>query len=118
MDIRNLKIGLDSVTNGGRMILTGVRQAYEYINGQRGDKVVGLKVDVVLEKNNYDNLTVTVSDPVDRLSTVMEQSDGPVYVDFEGFTARIYVMDGRAGVSAKATGVRVVTDDLLNLDIS
>lgn len=123
MKLNNINIGLSNVTNGGRMILTGVRQAYEYVNDKRGDKVIGLRVDVVLEKNNYDTLSVTVSNPVDTLSAVLEQSDGPVYVTFEGFTARIYVMDGQARVSAKATAVRVDTTaradtDLIDLDIS
>ena len=118
MKLNNLNIGLSNVTNGGRMILTGVRNAYEYKDGERTDKVTGLKVDVVLEKNNYDNLTVTVSNPVDTLSAVLEAADGPVYVTFDGFSARVYVMNGRGDVSAKATAVRVVTDDILNLDIS
>lgn len=123
MKLNNLNIGLSNVTNGGRMILTGVRQAYEYVNGKRGDKVIGLRVDVVLEKNNYDSLTVKVSNPVDSLSAVLENADGPVYVTFEGFSARVYVMNGQADVSAKATAVRVDTTaradtDIIDLDIS
>lgn len=123
MKLNNIKIGQENVTNGGRMILTGARPAYDYKDGKRGDKVTGLKVDVVLEKNNYDSLTVTVSNPVDSISAVLEQSDGPVYVTFEGFTARIYVMNGQANVSAKATAVRVDTTaradtDIIDLGIS
>ena len=118
MKVSNVNIGLENVTNGGKMILTDVRPAHAYKDGVRQDKVIGIKATVAMEKNGYDTLTVTVSDPVDRLSTVLEQSDGPVYVTFDGFSARIYVMDGRAGVSAKATAVRVVPDNIMDLDVS
>lgn len=118
MKLNNIKLGQENLTNGGGMIVTGVRNAYEYKDGERTDKVIGLKVDVVLEKNNYDNLTVTVSNPVDTVSAVLEAADGPVHVTFEGFTARAYVMNGRGDVSAKATAVHVVKDDDLVLDLS
>ena len=45
-----------------------------------------------------------------------EKAEAPVYVDFEGFTARIYTIDGRSDVSAKADSVHVVTADLLEID--
>lgn len=99
------------------MILTEVRPAYEYKDGQRTDKVIGLKVTVALEKNAYDTLTVTVSNPVDALSTLLDKAEAPVYVDFEGFTARIYTINGRTDVSAKADSVHVVTVDLIDLEV-
>ena len=116
MTLRNIELHQENFTKGGQMILTEVRLAYEYKDRKRTDKVIGLKVTVVLEKNSYDTLTVTVANPVDTLSVLLEKAEAPVYVDFEGFTARIYTIDGRSDVSAKADSVHVVTADLLEID--
>lgn len=121
MNYSRIKLNPENFNLGGRMIATDVHPAFEYKDGERTEKAIGIKVTVAMEKNGYDTLTVTVSNPVDTLSAVLEAADGPVYVTFDGFAARIYTTrsDGnvKVGVSAKATGVRVVTDDLLNLDI-
>ena len=117
MNPTKLNLPLTLLSNGGPIILKGVRPAYQYTDGKRGDNVIGLRVEVVFEKNGYETLTVTVADPVDRLSAVLKNADGPVYADFEGFTARFYVMNGRPGISAKADSVRVVTPDDFDLDI-
>lgn len=117
MKLQHISLIQTNLTNGGRMILTEVRPAYEYKDGQRNDKkVIGLKVTVVMEKNFYDTLTVTVSDPTDALSPILAKAETPVYVDFTGFTARIYTMNGHTDVSAKAESVHVVTDNLLDID--
>lgn len=110
MDIKNLELMWTNFTKGGRAIVTEVAPAYDYKDGQRLDKVVGLKVTVVLPANHYDTLTVKVTDPVDRLSAVVDKGD-PVYVDFKGFTARVYTMNGRTGISAKADSVQIVDDN-------
>lgn len=118
MNYSRIKLNLGNFNLGGRMIATEVHHAYEYKDGERTDKVIGLRVTVAMEKNGYDTLPVIVSNPVDMLSAVLEQSDGPVYVDFEGFTARLYIRDNQINVSAKATAVHVVKDDDLVLDLS
>lgn len=117
MKLQRLRLILQCFTMGGRMILTDVRQAYEYKNGERTNKLIGLKVTVAMEKNGYETLTVTVSDPEDRLSALLEKSESPIYVDFEGFSARLYSMNGRTDVSAKADSVHIVTDDLLDIEV-
>lgn len=116
MNIKNVNLNKESLTNDGGMILTEVRHAYQYKDGQRTDTVVGLKVTVALEKNHYDTLTVTVAGQMDTLSSVLKKAEGPVYVDFDGFTARLYTMNGRTDVSAKADGVHVVANATTEID--
>lgn len=116
MDVKNLKLNQASVTNNGPIILQSVAPDYAYdADHKRTDKITGLKVTVVLPANGYDTLTVKVSDPTDRLSALLEKANfaNPVYIGFEGFAASIYTMKDdsgrfRAGVSAKATAVRVI----------
>lgn len=127
MQVRNVKLDLNSLSNNGPVILQSVSPDYEYdADRKRTDKVVGLKVTVVFPGNGYDTQVVRVSDPTDRLSALLDKSTptSPVYVDFDGFNASVYTMRGddgrwRTGVSAKATAVRVVSgpgDDLLDFD--
>lgn len=118
MHTQNIHLNKEIITNGGRMIATGARPAREFKDGKSTNKVNGLKVSVVLEGNNYDSLTVTVSNPVDTISAALATASGPVYVDFDGFSAKIYVIDGKGIVSAKAESVHIVTDDLMNLEVN
>lgn len=110
MLLKNVKPSLETLANDGPVVAIDAKPAYAYKDGQRLDKVEGLKVSVVFPGNHYDTLTVTVADPVDRLSAALEKGD-PVHVAFQGFTAKIYVMNGRGGVSAKADSVQIVVND-------
>ena len=122
MNVKNIRLSLESLSHGGPVILKSVAPDYEYdADNRRTDKVVGLRVTVVFPGNGYDTQTVKVTDPTDRLSVLLDQATAsrPVYVDFDGFTASVYTMRGedgrwRTGVSAKAAAVRVAQapDDL------
>ncbi len=110
MQLKNIDYNQENFSKGGPIIATETAPAYEYKDGQRQDKIIGLKVSVVFPGNHYDTLTVTISDTVDRLSAAIAKGN-PVPVTFQNFTARVYVIDGRPGVSAKADAVHIVTDD-------
>lgn len=124
MQVRNVKLGQDNLSNNGPIILQSVSPDYEYdADHKRTDKVIGLKVTVVFPANSYDTQVVRVSDPTDRLSALLDKSapTSPVYVDFDGFTASVYAMRGddgriRTGVSAKATAVRVIPGPEATID--
>lgn len=115
MLIRNVSLTMENLSKNGPVIATEAKTAYDYKDGQRLDKVIGLKVSVVFPGNHYDTLAVTVADPVDRLSAVLAKGD-PVHVAFQNFTAKFYVMNGRGGVSAKADSVQIVDDAIIDLD--
>ena len=122
MNVKNIRLSLESLSHGGPVILRSVAPDYEYdADNRRTDKVIGLRVTVVFPGNGYDTQTVKETDPTDRLSVLLDKATAsrPVYVDFDGFTASVYTMRGedgrwRTGVSAKAAAVRVVQapDDL------
>ena len=124
MKISNLDLKIENFAKGGPVILTAFRPAYNYKDGQKIEtELVGRKADVVFPNNNYDTLTITVADPVDAVSPVLARASAanPVYVDFDDFQARIYVMNGNAGISAKASAIRIVSppvdiDDGLIMD--
>lgn len=113
MKISNVHLKLENLTNGGDVILTEYRPAFAYRDGKRIDtEVVGRKATVVLPSNAYDTLTVTVADPVDAISPALAKASAekkPLYVTFDNFEARIYVMQGNAGVSARASAIHIVS---------
>lgn len=107
-------LAFKNFSNGGQAVLDEVRLSYEYKDNQRTDKVNGLKVTVVFPANRYEKLTVTVADPVDRLSAVLDKTPAgtSVIVAFGNFTAKVYRdRNGDKAISAKADSVRIVADD-------
>lgn len=115
------QLTIENFSNGGHAILDGVRPSYEFKDNQRTDKVNGLKVTVVFPATRYEKLTVTVADPTDRLSAVLDHASAgtPVLVRFGGFTAKVYHdRTGNYAVSAKADSVQIVlnSDDTLVID--
>lgn len=112
---------LDNFSNNGQAFLDEVKPSYMYKDNQRTDQVNGLKVTVVLPANRYEKLTVTVADPIDRLTAVLEKTPAgtPVVVEFVNFTARAYQdKAGDVAISAKADSVQIVvnSDDALVID--
>ncbi|MCD7768743.1 MAG: hypothetical protein LUH36_01290 [Oscillospiraceae bacterium] len=86
----------------GQMILVGVGESYVYANGQRTDEVSAIRCDVVLPAYGYEHLYVKL--PLD--ATVDPGLVGKA-VDFAGFTARVYSIDGRLGYAAAADAVTI-----------
>jgi len=110
MQFKNINLTFHDLFRDGPVISTEVNPAHEYKDGQCQDKVNGLKVSMVFPDNHYNTLTVTVTGPVDRLSTALGKGES-VHVTFQGFTARPYVINNRGGVSSKVDGVQIVDDN-------
>lgn len=110
MNLSKFLLTQETVSNNGPLYATGVFPAMAYENGQRTDKQIGIKVRVVIPNLGYETLTVTVSSTVDPVSEALKRADAdhPVRVTFDGFVGRFYVLNGKGGISAKATAVRVL----------
>lgn len=111
MNLKNLVLPQDIVANNGPMVPIEVIPNMEYDkNGLRTDRQIGIKVRVVLPNQHYEQLTVAVSSTVDPVSSAIEKADAshPVHVTFDDFKAKVYVMNGKAGISAKASAVHIV----------
>lgn len=76
------------------------------------DELEGHRLTVVLPAAGYDSLSVKISGPVDRLSAALAKAGGePVQVEFSEFKARLFVIDGRPVISAKASSVQIAAPD-------
>lgn len=87
----------------GRLWLTGVRPAYQYVNGTRTDVITGYRYDLVAI--DMDAETFSVKIPGDQL---MESPNGHVEVMLIHPEWIVYSMNNRVQVSAKAEGIKAV----------
>lgn len=122
-EITAIILTLAILARNGPVIVTKIDPLHPFRDGHTiREEIVGRRVTVVFPGAGYQTLDVKVADPTDALSPLLDKGQ-TVYVDFDGFAARIYDFADkttgirRLGISAKATAVRVVaapnTDDLL-----
>lgn len=113
--MKELTLGMrDLVTDipatcGRKMILCAIDEEREFIDGKPTGKVANNVYDVVLPEKAYKHLLVKIPGPA-RL-TLNENDPDDVLVEFTGLTITPYAFNGRTGLSAKATGIRVILPD-------
>lgn len=122
-DLTTLLLPLLNLARNGPVIATKIAAMHPYRDGHTiKEEIVGRRVTVVFPGAGYQTLDVKVSDPTDALTPLLDKGK-PIYVDFDGFEAKIYDFSDkttgvrRMGISAKASAVRAVpapgTDDLM-----
>ena len=88
------------------MIFTGSGLVYSYENGKRTDVPTAVRCNVVLPAYGYERLAVKLP-----LSTEIDTNLVSKPVDFDGFRAKVYAVDGRVGFSVTATGIHAAKPD-------
>ncbi len=99
--IRDLKFDNNSL--GEQKLLVDVIPAYEYNNGVKTDKIGSHRYVVALPAHGLRKLSVKIDG--DKL---MEKPEGFVEVNFSGLEVKAYESNGKANLSAKATGISLV----------
>ena len=121
-NITTLVLTLALLARNGAVIATKITALHPFRDGHTiREEIIGRRVTVVFPAAGYQTLDIKVSDPTDALTPLLNQGK-TVYVDFDGFEARVYDFTDKAtgtrrmGISAKADAVRVVPgpgDDLI-----
>ena len=88
---------------GPQKILCDVLPINEFKEGRRTDKITGYKYVIALPFLAYEKISVRV--PGERMLEI--QGDEPLFVEFENLEVTIFEYQGKAGFTAKATGVSV-----------
>lgn len=101
LNIRDLKI--DPASLGEKKLLVDIAPAYEYKDGKRLDTVTGYRYIVALPEHSLEKLGVKIEG-----RQLMEKPDGFAEVEFSGLEVFAYEAQGRAQVSARATGISLV----------
>lgn len=94
-----------------KFYLADNRLSYEYVNGERTDKLQGIRIDCVDINNAYEKLSVIVEGSTALLFDTENGAEIPTAceVQFDQLQVRPYVArNGRIAYSAKAAGVRLV----------
>lgn len=110
MQPTDLIIKQDQVSNGGDLILIGVRDDQEYVDGKSTGKLIGTRYTVVAPSNKYTSFTVKVADTKSIITqNEIDQYDQPIIVTFTNFHGKFYYSkQGGYGFTAKADSIEVV----------
>lgn len=125
MDVASLVLDLRAFSKGGAVIATRIAAIHPFRDGHSvKEEITGRRVTVVFPAAGYQTQDVKVSDPTDALTPLLDKGQ-TVYVDFDGFEAKVYDFTDkdtgarRLGITAKATAVRVVPapDSIIDLEV-
>ena len=101
LNIRDLKIAPASL--GAKMLLVDIAPAYAYKEGRRLDTVTGYRYIVALPEHGLEKLGVKIEG-----RQLLEKPEGFAEVEFSGLEVFVYESQGKAQVSARATGISLV----------
>ena len=102
VNIRDLRI--DPASVGKVKLLVDIVPVYAYSNKQRTDTVLGYRYVVALPALAFEKLGVRIDG--DQL---MDKPETAVEVEFSGLELTAYESQGHAVVTAKATGIALVS---------
>ena len=87
---------------GNKSLLTNVRPAYAYVNGEKTNDIEGYAYEVVLPEAAYEKIVVKIKSE----KPLVEKVVGSPEVKFEGLEAKAYrTAMGGIGVSATASSI-------------
>lgn len=82
------------------MILIGVQDQFQYIDGKKTPTVCGVKAHVLLPGYDYARLSIKLPLGTDVPENFMGKA-----VEFPGFSARVYSISSKLGFSVTALGI-------------
>ncbi len=110
MKITELKITKDQVSGNGPLILVEIREVYDYEGGEKTNRLLGYKYQVIAPMRKYESAFVKVESTAPIITTEeLEETDTPILVDFEGFEGKFYKYNGDYAFSAKAKAIKIVS---------
>lgn len=95
-------------TLGTHLIAVGMRDHKKFVNGIRTDTIDGVVIDIVMADKGYQRASVVV--PTEGVQIDESAIASNAQVRFQGLTVRVYVIDGRPLVSARADSVTTFSD--------
>jgi hypothetical protein len=107
--VNSLDIPFEMIAKSKTCLCVGVVPWYDYADNKRTDKQLGFTYQCVLAKNGFQEIRIKVEEAKPSVTQdVLEAAGGAVEVETIGFAGKIYVSNGRAELSAKASAVSPV----------
>lgn len=98
-----------TATLGSRLELVDVTADKEYVDGRATGKIINYAYDVMLPERGGKHLVVKIQPPLRAVKELGEIPLG-IPVEFDDLRLSVYTINGNSGVSAKASGIRIVND--------
>lgn len=98
-----------AATLGSRLELVEVSADKEYLDGRPTGKVTNYAYDVMLPERGGKHLVVKIQPPLRAVKAVGEIPLG-IPVEFMDLRLNVYSINGNSGVSAKASGIRIIDE--------
>ena len=102
LNIRDMRI--DPTCLGQKKLLVDIVPVYEYRDNKRTDVVVAYRYIVALPELRLEKLGVKI-----KGRQLMEKPEGFAEVEFDGLEVSAYESQGHTQITAKATGVSLVS---------
>lgn len=106
MDMRNIVIDA-AKTVGRKLVLTDIKPAYAYDNGQRTDRIEGYRYEIAMPEHGYDKLSVRIDGDQ---QVVMPDDDYPM-VTFSGLVLTPYWTSNGYAIRATADHISIAGDN-------
>ncbi|MDH8678655.1 hypothetical protein QE109_10880 [Fusibacter bizertensis] len=108
--LNQIHITENMITQNGKIILIGIREIVEYVEGQRTDKTIGYAYNCVATGNKYAQFIVKVNQKKPVISNEeLENLGGQVEVLFTDFVGKFYQNASKEVIfTSTAAGIEVI----------
>jgi len=117
-----ISLTADQILGTDKVIVTAQTEQYEYVNGERTDRITGIKVTVVSPMRNFQSFNVKIEggkllrvtdEEIDEACASMK----PIWIRFNDFKAKPYASSNGKGIaySCSASGVEIVESDDIDI---
>lgn len=108
--LNQIHITENMITQSGKIILIGIREIMDYVEGKRTDKVIGYSYECIAPSNKYAQFNVKVTQKKPVISNdELENLGGSVEVIFTDFAGKFYQNASKEVVfTATAAGIEVI----------
>jgi len=108
MALRITDLRIDPASLGEKFLLADIRPVFEYVNGEKKDKVIGNRYDCVLPKHKMEKIGVKVENKPALIDIETQEIPIGAEIKFQGLEIGSYFRDGQIHITAKATDASFV----------
>lgn len=110
MDLTKIKTNLETINGGSNSVtLLGVKDWNEYLDGKPTGKKLGFSYEIVLVNGGFDIINVRIAEKTASITQEdIQNADGKLNAEVDGFIGRIYRTQTGFGFSATATSITPV----------
>lgn len=106
--LRVTDCNIDPASIGTRNILTEIRPAYVYSNGERTNNIDGYRYTIAIPTLGFKKLSVKIEHQTPLFNLELEEIPMGTEVEFTGLEIGTYFSKGQVNLSAKAQSISIM----------